>query len=216
MENRMLRDYMKSTQELYESIEERTEAMRRYRHDLVKHIRTLEAMLERETDMEGIQLYVDNLKHQYEDLCSQDCCGDEVVNAILAVKRQQCERKRILLEVQVENGDYGGIRELDLVALLQNLLDNAVEAQERIGEPEKKKISFRMSAEPEGIHIFVRNQIPDGERPEFRSGKKQREEHGFGRRIISSIVKKYHGEDRMLWDEETRCYTEELWLKNAD
>ena len=44
-ENRLMQSYMASMEEFYSGIQSRIEATRKYRHDLAKHIQTLEALL---------------------------------------------------------------------------------------------------------------------------------------------------------------------------
>lgn len=45
-ENEILQSYMHTVEEFYQGIQSRIEASRRYRHDLAKHIQTLETLLE--------------------------------------------------------------------------------------------------------------------------------------------------------------------------
>lgn len=124
-ENQMRQAYMDSMEGLYSAIQDRIEATRRYRHDLAKHIQTLEMLLLKRN--QEIQFYLDELKSRYEELSRTGYCRDDIVDSILLVRAKQCEDADISLKIQVEDTFYGEIQEMDLVGLLYNLLDNATE-----------------------------------------------------------------------------------------
>ena len=51
-ENQMMQSYLVSMESFYHMIQNRIEATRRYRHDLAKHIQTLEVMIQQENKEE--------------------------------------------------------------------------------------------------------------------------------------------------------------------
>ncbi len=172
-ENRLMQAYMNSIQESYASIQDKIEAVRKYRHDLAKHIQTLEGILEQ----------ADSIRY----------CRNEVVNSILSEKARQCANKKIPFEAQVEDEDYSGIREIDMAGILHNLLDNAIEADARIPSGAKRGVFVVMKKAADQISIEVSNQICPGEKVTFETTKEKKEEHGIGTKIIDELVEKYHG-----------------------
>ena len=56
-ENRVMQSYMVSMEEFYTGIQSRIEATRKYRHDLAKHIQTLEALLEQQKNRQEMADY---------------------------------------------------------------------------------------------------------------------------------------------------------------
>ena len=48
-ENRVLREYVDSAEKFYRTMQQRIEAVRRYRHDLAGHRKTLESLLKKRT-----------------------------------------------------------------------------------------------------------------------------------------------------------------------
>ena len=125
-ENELMQSYMMSMEEFYAGLQNKIEATRKYRHDLARHIQTLETLLLKYDQPEGIQEYMDNLKERYQSLKQQEFGSDEIVNSILVIKKEQCAEKQIPVRITVEDGIYNGIEEVDLVSLLHNLLDNAI------------------------------------------------------------------------------------------
>lgn len=192
-ENQLIQSYMMSMEDFYMGIQNKIEATRRYRHDLAKHIQTLEMLLEKYHQPEGMQEYMDNLKERYSSLKKQEFGCDEIVSSILSIKKEQCEEKQIPLKIQLDDGIYNGIEEVDLVSLLHNLLDNAIEANDRIPEGEEKGVWFTMKKEEGHIILEIKNRFPKGEKISFKTKKTHWEEHGIGTKIIGNLVEKYHG-----------------------
>ena len=108
-ENRLMQSYMASMEEFYSGIQNRIEATRKYRHDLAKHIQTLEALLGKSTDTAEMEEYVQDLKKRYDTLKKQEFCSDELVNSILTIKQEQCSGKDIPLMMDVEDCIYNNI-----------------------------------------------------------------------------------------------------------
>lgn len=212
MENRMIQSYMESMEEFYAVMQERIEAVRRYRHDLAKHIRTLEKLLENSQKEDGTQEYMEDLKERYTQLRKEEYCADEVVNSILSIKKEQCEVKKIPFEIQVEDTTYGEIRDVDIVGLLHNLLDNAVEAEERIPQESIRGIYFSMGKKDGDVWIDVENHICPGENVMFKTKKDAPEEHGIGTKIIDSLMQKYNGEKEITVDQDKHLFIKKIVL----
>lgn len=211
-ENQMMQAYMDVMQDFYCGIQEKIDVTRKYRHDLVKHIQTLEMILE-EDKLENANQYMNTLKVQYDLLKCQEFCNDEIVNATLNIKKKQCMEKQIPIDIQVEDTIYNGIQEVDMVSLLHNLLDNSIEANERIQEQENRGIWFHMYKEDHWIVIEMKNRILKGEAVSFQTKKRKKEEHGVGTKIIETIVQKYNGSRSWKVDNQNLFFEDQIVLK---
>lgn len=211
-ENRLMQSYMASMEEFYAGIQSRIEATRKYRHDLAKHIQTLEALLGKSGDAVEMEEYMQDLKKRYDTLKKQEFCNDELVNSILTIKQEQCDEKNIPLMMDVEDCIYNNVEEVDIVALLHNLLDNAIEAQDRIPQGREKGIWFSMRKDSEKLFINMRNRVRKGEKVTFRTKKPRWEEHGIGTKIIQNLVEKYQGTIDFETDEDEGIFEERIVL----
>lgn len=213
-ENRFLQAYMMSMQELYHVVRQRIEAVRRYRHDLAGHIQTLEVLLNKSGSQEGMHEYMQRLKETYSELEEGIFCTDEIVDSVVSIKNQECIKKQIPLEIQIEDEDYSRIEEIDMVGVLHNLLDNAVEANERSGQGvhDRKGICLKMGCREGRICIVVANYIPSDEAVSFTTSKADREAHGMGISIIQGIVQKYEGSRNVTVDKEEGWLTTTIVL----
>lgn len=209
-ENQMMESCVTAMNELYYTIQNQIDMSRKFRHDLAKHIQTLEMLLWENSDNQDIRECVDGLKIEYRNLQGKKYCQDEIINSVLRIKEQQCGEKHIPLEIDVESVSYDLFGEVDKVGLIYNLLDNALEANERIADGSvegRRGIVFRMGEEDGKIVIYTSNYVCPGEKITFQTSKRAREEHGIGTQIIDQLVKKYSGKKEIFYDKQ-RCLFE--------
>lgn len=220
-ENRMMKYYIISMEHMHSLIETRIEAMRAYRHDLAKHIRTLSTMVEKEKGetLAEIRQYSEELKKEYQKLDKSKICEDEIVNAIISIKIQQCETKEIPFEAEIEDTVYSGIQGTDMTAILYNLLDNAVEANEKIKDVTQRGIWLNMGCKDHEVWIELRNKTVRSDLSGnfmFDTTKNRKLAHGFGTKIVQKYAEKYKGSREITVDKEENLITIRLNLKIDD
>lgn len=131
----------------------------------------------------------------------------KVLNGILAEKVQEAKEHNVKLEVYVEPViKLDGISDGDLVSMLGNLLDNALEAAAQC-EAEKRKIYLWIYMENDGrvcviklLNYFAK--APVSGKSGFVSTKKEKELHGIGLKSVEKTAKKYKGYLQCLVEEE--------------
>lgn len=209
--NQLIQSYMVTLQGFYQTIQSQIDMTRKFRHDLAKHIQTLEVLMAEEDGAE-LQKYADELKLEYRKVENKGESESEVVNAILSMKRKQCQEKRISLYLNIEEKGYSLVRDMDMVGILVNLLDNAIEENEKIEAEEQRGIWLDMKEEEQGeVWLQIKNKIRPDKKINFQTEKKG--EHGIGRGIIEYLVKQYQGEEKVSIDQETSVFCETILLK---
>ena len=209
--NQLIQSYMVTLQGFYQTIQSQIDMTRKFRHDLAKHIQTLEVLMAEEDGAE-LQKYADELKLEYRKVENKGESESEVVNAILSMKRKQCQEKRISLYLHIEEKGYSLVRDMDMVGILVNLLDNAIEENEKIEAEEQRGIWLDMKEEEQGeVWLQIKNKIRPDKKINFQTEKKG--EHGIGRGIIEYLVKQYQGEEKVSIDQETSVFRETILLK---
>ena len=119
-----------------------------------------------------------------------------IINAILNTKYQEAISKNIVFVFKVNDLSKIVIDDEDMVVILANLLNNAIEACEKCEE--KKTIKLKFVIEENLIVLSVKNTcsnliIYSGN--EIKTSKKDEPEmHGIGIKNIIQIVEKYNGE----------------------
>ncbi len=122
----------------------------------------------------------------------------KVLNAILSEKSNEATKMNVEFEVYVEPVlKINAITDGDLVSMVGNLLDNALEASVRC-EGEKRKIFMWIYMEKEGricvmkiINNFVNTPVVQKSR--FLTTKKNKEMHGIGIKSVEKTAEKYGG-----------------------
>lgn len=125
----------------------------------------------------------------------QQYVSPPLLNAILSVKLQaieNCAQIDVSSNLPVEYKVDGGI----ISILLGNSLDNAVEAIEKIQDPEKRKLKIRFISEMGLLHIYIENTYlisPKKIKGVYQSTKENPDKHGFGMLSIMKLIRDNEG-----------------------
>lgn len=88
------------------------------------------------------------------------------------------------------------IEDEDIVTLLANLLDNAIEAADKVTD-KQRVIKIQFVDEQGKVTISVRNPVGEALKKEgnrILTSKANKKEHGIGIINIQNVVRKYNGE----------------------
>ena len=106
-----------------------------------------------------------------------------------------CKDKEIGFDIKISAAAEEA-HELDIAVMLSNLLDNAVEAQEKLDKESKKYISLNIFSYQNKYCILVKNTIFRSvleNNPGFFTDKADMSLHGIGMKSIEDTVEKYNG-----------------------
>lgn len=193
-----------------ETMEAFYESMRSFRHDLKNHAIAMKALL---------------AKGQYDELASYFSgtflekalsdegihCGNTIIDSILNFKKQEAVSKGISLETELSVPSALHLPDSDLAVILGNLLDNAVEAAEKLRE--NRVIQVVLSYQKGCLCISVKNPyegmiLKSGDR--ILTTKKDKENHGYGLGSVKNIVAKNGGTMRI--DEKNQRFSVDVML----
>ena len=121
----LLREQQRS--EYYKMLQEQNENQRILLHDLKNHLRTLEMYLASGDDKKADE-YIREMFHYDGFKPSLVSSDNDLLNAILAGYRRECESREIRLDADIRSHSVDFLSENDLTTLFGNILDNAVEA----------------------------------------------------------------------------------------
>jgi len=174
------------------SLEKSYRAQRRSAHEFRHHLQTLRDLLEK-GQTEAAREYIGKLEntHSTRVLCVNT--HHPIVDAVLNQKHQAAVEQSIDMQMQVS--DLSGLR-LDpeaLVVVLANLLDNAIEACERLRGERCIRCSVLLE---DALFISVSNTalpVKIGDNA-IASTKMPRQDHGYGIPAICSVLDGLKGE----------------------
>ena len=192
-ENRNLRYENSVMKEYYDTLENQMDVIRKFHHDINKHMDVLNEMMDKMNTSE-LKLYSEQLEEVYQGVKPVIYCSNPIVNAVLVNKMHQCEEKHIKFRIDMMDFESKKMKEIDLVALLSNLLDNAIEECERLVNQSEKRISIYGWRIRNNLFLEVRNTT---EKEQIDSStfktKKDPRSHGVGMKIIKEIIETYDG-----------------------
>lgn len=122
--------------------------------------------------------------------------GNPVVDIMLQKKCEYCRQEGIEVQLNLSVPKDGQVKDIDIIGILGNAFDNAIEACMRTKKSEKEiQIYSEYIANFWAIRIGnTKNHRENPVRKQFKTRKKDKESHGLGMKIIKETVKKYDGE----------------------
>ena len=125
---------------------------------------------------------------------SEEATGNQVVDALLYQKRKEAQRKGIRWEADMQVPKKCGVDDFDFCVLIGNILDNAIEACEKLPETSERFISIRSGMQKCFFLLEVRNstELKDMGCVVY-AGKSRRRGRGIGLLNILETAQKYHG-----------------------
>lgn len=187
---------------LYRSISDNLEQQKRKSHEFNNHLVAIKGMLEQGRTSELLE-YVNVIVAKEKKLSTKINTHHAIINAILNTKYEETRQKDITFIMKISDLSDITICDEDIVVLLSNLLNNAIEACEKSKE---KMIKMKFVVENNQIILAVKNSIADipvSVDGELISSKEDNEDsHGFGMKNIVEVIKKYNGKHVIDFDEK--------------
>jgi len=176
-----------------QGIIELQERYSKYKHD-EKNILSLISDLADKGEMQKIknitQKYTGEQSVEKEVICSSNV----VLNYLLNRKILQCEELRIEKTCIVLGNVEESIADIDMYVILENLIDNAMEASLKTDKPE---IYVMICRTEDTLSFNIGNSVMNGIKEintDTQTTKEDSRKHGYGLKNIKDVVDKYNGE----------------------
>ncbi len=190
-EKEIVNQILHERQKQYNLSKENIDMINHKCHDLKHQIQAL-----KEARTEELDKYIDEVENSimiYDTVLKTE---NEVLNTILSEKSLYCEKHHIRLSCIIDANQLDFMSTLDIYALLGNALDNAIESVSKHQDPEKRVISFNISANGGFLCIQTNNYYEGNLRIEDGlpvTTKKNFGYHGFGLISMKHLTEKYGG-----------------------
>lgn len=196
-EERLLLQRGELIRENYENLCRHNEELLTLRHDMRHHITALQGLCQ-DGDIGQTQPYLETLSGRPELTRTSGYTVHPAVNAVLTAMLTRGAEAEIRSEVKVELPPELPIPDSDLCPLLMNLLENALEANEKAPEGAEKWLRVIMHIRGEYLYVGVENARfgPvdfDTEERLYRSTKPGAL-HGMGLKSAQATARKYDSE----------------------
>lgn len=177
-------------------VAENLEQMKMMRHDIKNQLEVVCAGIANGMSKDEANSIIRDINNAVNAQTSKKYCDNNIVNVILGIKLKEANDKNIKSDVRCVIPDNIAISSIDLCSVFNNILDNAIEANDRI-EDEKKFISINCGVTNDYLTIKVTN--PCYETIKIKQGyipttKKNKKDHGIGLKRVKQVVNEYDGE----------------------
>ena len=188
-QNRSMKDYVDSIRRL-------NMQLRSFRHDQRHFIDTLSTLLE-SSDVERALKMLDELSERNSALAAREYSSNGTLNAMLLDAEARCRAIGTAFDVTVRGADEILIDDSDLVALIKNMLENAVEACAGLERPREARVVVKIITERGMFLVSCANTVdtaPPIKNNRIKTSKTEGNRmHGIGIESMHLAAEKYGG-----------------------
>lgn len=187
----------------YDILEQQNQQLMIYAHDAKNHLTAIRSL----NHDPQIGSYVSRLSAQLADYTHNCHSGNKMLDIMVHKFGVDCSMRGVQFEYDVKLCNLNGVDDMDLVAILGNLIDNAVAAAEASHE---KKVSLATAYRNSYSVIIVKNSCdfePKVKGTRLITSKKNSELHGLGLKSVHQTLKKYQGDFEWDYDETQHTFT---------
>lgn len=186
----------------FENIKTHIDEVNAFRHDIRNHLKVLDSLLDSRGD--AARNYISGLTGALAAGNQYSRTGNIPIDSIINYKLMKARENQVDIQINISIPKELASEPADMVAILGNLLDNAINASLKLEEG--RKIDFCMTYERGVLQIDIANTYNgivryENERIKTTSGNERY--HGYGLRNVENALKKYHGYYKVAHDEHT-------------
>ena len=193
--------------EHYAAITAQYETIRRMRHDIAKHLYTMQALLHAERYQDAAA-YLSEVSAQTQVQERLGVCENPIVDAYIFSRSQELEKQGYRVQLRVQLSEAIGISNSDLITAFANLLDNAAEACRACDD---RTICLTATVCKGFLTIETENVCRT--QPQTKKRCIPELERGIGFSIFQEFARKYDGS--FSYHTENGRFTASLILKGA-
>nr|WP_312983910.1 ATP-binding protein [Clostridioides sp.] len=195
----------------YLSIQESHMKVKKLYHDINNHICCIDNL---KNNSKEIDEYVNNLKDEIKDFKSIYNTGNMILDIIINEKNTLCTEKGIKLICDINFSKVNFIKPIDISSIFANILDNAMEACDKISDENINKYIkvkgtiaksfFVLKCENSKVNsIKINKNI-------LLTDKMDKFMHGIGIQSVKSSLQKYNGE--LLFEDQKDKFTLNIYI----
>ena len=213
-ENRLLvleQDVIKAETDkmYYHILEKQNENLMIYAHDTKKHLSAIRNL----NDNSQINQYLMQMADDLEEYSRVNSSGNHSLDIIISKYVTESEIKKVQFTYDTRLTNLTNVDIYDLVSILGNVLDNALEAAEK---SKAKYIHFYTDYRNNFDIIVVKNSCdtePVSSNNVLKTTKTNTHFHGFGLKGLKKTLKKYKGDYSWEYNSQTREFITTIMIQ---
>lgn len=195
----------------YDILDQQNRQLMLYAHDAKNHLFAIRSL----TDDPRIHQYIGTLTQQLTEYTRNCHSGNKLLDVMIGKYTLACDQKSIRFDYDVKLCNLNILEDMDLVAILGNLMDNALTA----AETSREKFISLATARRNHYSILILTNSCD-RAPDIRDGhlvtsKKDPRLHGFGLTSVAKTLARYQGDYEWSFSPEEMTFTVTVMIGEA-
>ncbi|MBQ8765929.1 MAG: GHKL domain-containing protein [Clostridia bacterium] len=203
-------DKVETEKTYYDILDKQNQDLRIYAHDAKNHLAAIRSL---NTNPE-IEEYLNKITESLATYSKVSRSGNHSLDVIINRYVTECSIKdvKFIFDTRLKNLEY--VEGYDLVTILGNLLDNALESAEK---SENREITLSTDYRNTYDVLIVTNSCdtpPKTSNNKLITTKTDKKLHGIGLKSVAKTLSKYNGDYDWEYDEENKVFTATVMLRN--
>lgn len=205
--SRNLQRKMGAIENEYQIWQQAYEKIEILQHDFSKHKQFMQDLIEAGRGKEALG-HLEEIDIALKSDINKNLVNHGILNLVLNRKMKEGEASGIAVQYEMCDMDGLLLSSVEIVALISNILDNAIEANQGLAEGAERWMTLACIRKGQMLAICASNSRAGGKlkfKGEIpRTTKKDKEaHHGLGMRSIQQVVKRYEGHMQIEVEENT-------------
>lgn len=185
----------------FEILEKNNEDLKIFTHDIKNHLMHISSLSENEE----VKNYINDLCGTVTSFGNKIVSKNKTLDIVINKYSVLCENKKMKLNFDTKTENLSFVESTDLSTILNNLLDNAVEAAEKSKE---KFINVKVSLNEHNTKVLTIINSCDNEpvtkNDKLVTTKENSSGHGLGIKSVKRTLKNYNGDFEWFYDKEKK------------
>lgn len=166
--------------------------IKQLKHDMNNHILKMQYLLKKH-EYKKLEEYLSETQSFNEAGKKIIDCGNDSIGVMLNYKLSNLKETNVEADFNIAVPSEIKISDFDLNVVLGNLLDNSLEAMERLSENERKRLSIDISCKQGVFKMIIGNTFDGSTFTKGKTNKNDSANHGIGLISVERTIKKYDG-----------------------
>ena len=193
---------LKTEKTYYDILKHQNEQLMIYAHDAKKHLAAIQRL---NTDPQ-ISEYISKLSDELVSYANNCHSGNRTLDIMISKYSTECEMRGISFDYDVKACNLREVEDIDLVAILGNIMDNALTASEKSSA---KILSLDTTWRNSYSVIIVANSCdkePNSFDRQLITTKENQKLHGYGLKSVAKTLQKYNGDYNWKYEPENKRF----------
>lgn len=209
--NELMKNKLDMQYEHYLSVQESHMRVKKLYHDINNHICCIDNL---KNNNKEVSEYINNLKDEIKSFKDNYNTGNMILDIIINEKSDICNKKGIKFICDINFSKVDFIKPIDVSSIFANILDNAIEACDKIHDEDVEKY-IRIKGTISKAYFVIKCENSKVNNIKFKKNKLLTDKmdkfvHGIGTQSIKSSLDKYDGE--LLFEDEKDKFTLNLYI----